>query len=123
MAKTFDELVARTMTKAARRRAERRAAEMMASLFLPELRKAVGLSQAELAARLGIKQPSLSKLESQEQDIQIGTLRRVVKALGGQLDVVAHFREGSVRLAGFSDGAKLRSLASHQQRRPRAQTV
>lgn len=105
MAKSFDELANRTMTKAARRRAEQRAAEILADLFLKEIRQMIGLNQSELAARLGIKQPSLSKLESQEQDMQVGTLRRIVRALGGELDVIARFPKGAVRLAEFSDEA------------------
>jgi hypothetical protein len=59
-----------------------------------------------LAATLGIRQPSLSKLEKQS-DIQVSTLRKIVKALGGELEIVARFPKQAVRLkqfgvAGFS---------------------
>lgn len=91
------------MTRSARRRARERANEILAELFLREVRLLVGLNQSELAARLGIRQPSLSKLESQRQSIQLDTLRRIVHALGGELDVIARFPKGSVRLAEFSE--------------------
>lgn len=93
------------MKPKARKRAEERANEILAELFLREVRQAVGLSQADLAARMGIRQPSLSKLESEEQDMRLGTLQRIVEALGGQLDVIVRFPKGSVRLAQFSERA------------------
>jgi DNA-binding XRE family transcriptional regulator len=57
---------------------------------LGELRAHVGLSQAQLAQRLGVSQAAISQMESGD-DIQITTLKRVVKALGGELSVVARF--------------------------------
>ena len=58
------------------------------------MRKLAGKSQREVAATLGIKQPSLSKLEGQS-DMQISTLRKIVAALGGELDVIARFPKGA----------------------------
>jgi len=55
---------------------------------LSEIRKLAGRNQHEVADALGIKQPSLSKLEGQS-DMQISTLRKIVAALGGELDVIA----------------------------------
>ena len=106
MAKSFDELVRRTTTERTRRRAARRTRELLADLLLSEIRRLAGKSQRELAATLGIRQPSLSKLEKQS-DIQVSTLRKIVKALGGELEIVARFPKQAVRLkqfgvAGFS---------------------
>jgi hypothetical protein len=53
-----------------------------------------------VAESLGIKQPSLSKLEGQS-DMQISTLRRIVAALGGELDVIARFPKGAVKIDQF----------------------
>ena len=72
-------------------------------MLLGEVRKLAGKSQRELAAALGIKQPSLSKLEGQG-DMQISTLRRIVEALGGEVEVVARFPGGAVRLKQFEGG-------------------
>ena len=100
MAKTFDELVKRTTTAATRERAKRRGRELLAELLLSEVRRLAGKSQRELAKTLGIKQPSLSKLESQD-DMQLSTLRRIVEALGGELRVLARFPKGTVRVRPF----------------------
>lgn len=107
MAKSFDELVRRTTTKATRRRAARRGRELLAELLLSEIRKLAGRSQRELADALGIKQPSLSKLESQD-DMQISTLTRIVEALGGEVRVLARFPRGTVRVRQFDRSKKRR---------------
>jgi transcriptional regulator with XRE-family HTH domain len=100
MAKTFDELVKRTTTAATRERAVRRSRELLAELLLSEVRRLTGKTQRELAKTLGIKQPSLSKLESQD-DMQLSTLRRIVEALGGELQVLARFPHATVRVKPF----------------------
>jgi len=102
MAKSFDELVMRTTSKQTRERADRRTQELLGELLLAEMRKLTGKSQREVAEMLGIKQPSLSKLESQS-DMQISTLRRIVTALGGKLDVIARFPKGAVKIDQFEE--------------------
>jgi DNA-binding XRE family transcriptional regulator len=104
MAKSFDDLVARTTTVRTRQRAVRRTQELMGEMLVSELRKMSGKSQRELAKTLGIKQPSLSKLENQS-DMQISTLRRIVSALGGELEVVARFPKGAVKIRQFGKSA------------------
>ena len=83
MAKSFDELVKRTTTKKTRQRAAERTQELLGELLLSEIRELAGKSQRQVADVLGIKQPSLSKLEKQS-DMQISTLRRIANALGGK---------------------------------------
>lgn len=100
MAKSFDALVKRTTTKATREKAAVRTKELLGELLVGELRQLAGKSQRELAKLLGIKQPSLSQLENQS-DIQVSTLRKIVKALGGELDLVARFPKGNVRINQF----------------------
>lgn len=101
MAKTFDTLVKRTTTKATRDRAAARTKRLLAELLVGELRQALGKSQRELAKLLDIKQPSLSKLENQT-DIQVSTLQKIVEALGGELDVIARFPKGEIKLHQFT---------------------
>lgn len=105
MAKSFDELAKKTMNKAARDRADKRAREIMAELLLSELREAVGPTQKELAERLGIAQPTLSRLEKQT-DMQVTTLQRLVEALGGELEIVARFPKGKVSIRQFTPSDK-----------------
>ncbi|MGA2065624.1 MAG: helix-turn-helix transcriptional regulator [Thermoguttaceae bacterium] len=100
MAKSFDELVKRTTTKKTRARATGRTQELLAELLLSEVRQLAGKSQQQVARALGIKQPSLSKLEKQS-DMQISTLRKIVKALGGELEVLARFPKKTIKIDQF----------------------
>ena len=99
MARKFQELEA-NMPPASLLRAKARAKEMMTEMLLVEIRKAVGLTQEDMAKSLGIKQPTFSRLESQS-DMQIGTLRRLIEALGGELEIIAHLPGGDIRLNQF----------------------
>ncbi len=100
MAKTFDALVRRTTTRKIRAQAKGRARELLGEYLLSEIRAGRGKSQVEIAAALGIKQPSLSKLEKQS-DMQISTLQKIVRVLGGELEVVARFPRRAVRIGPF----------------------
>ena len=100
MAKSFDELARKTMSKPALRKAEERAREILAEMLLSEIRQAAGATQKQLAARLGIKQPTLARMERQG-DIQVGTLQRIVAALGGKLEITAKFPKGRVAIRPF----------------------
>ena len=101
MAKKFSDLKARMDPERAAR-AEARAKNMMAEMLLGEIRKQMGVTQEDLASALRIRQPSLSQLESQT-DMQIGTLRRLIEALGGELELIAHLPGGDVRLSQFKE--------------------
>ena len=67
---------------------------------LEELRIALGLSQEELAKRLDVQQPAVSKL-SARNDMRISTLRALIEAMGGELQVTAKFPDRLVELANF----------------------
>jgi len=99
MARNFQELEAKLPPESLAR-AKARAKEMLAEMLLAEIRKTVGLTQEDLAAQLGIKQPTLSKLESQD-DMQVSTLRRLIHALGGELELIAHLPGGDIRIRQF----------------------
>jgi len=83
-------------------RAHERTEEMLKEMPLQELRQARKLSQEAIATVLGAKQASISKLEHRA-DMYVSTLRSYVEAMGGKLDIVAHFPEGTVRITQFSD--------------------
>ncbi|HWL94558.1 MAG TPA: helix-turn-helix domain-containing protein [Phycisphaerae bacterium] len=108
MARSFDTLVRRTTNKRVRARAEQRTRQLLGEMLLAEIRNHVGMTQGEVARALGIKQPSLSKLEKQP-DMQISTLNKIVEVLGGELEVVARFPKGAVRVAPFgTNGSRTR---------------
>ena len=46
----------------------------------------LGLSQTEVAARMGTSQSAVARLESGQADVRLSTLERYVAALGGVLD-------------------------------------
>ena len=105
MAKSFDDLAKRTTTKRTRAKAARRAQQLLGELLLSEVRELTGKSQQQVAETLGMKQPSLSKLEKQA-DMQISTLRKIVAALGGELQVLAKFRKGIVIIDQFDKATR-----------------
>jgi len=59
---------------------------------LRELRLIAGKAQTDVATALQIKQPSVSKIETQV-DMYLSTLRAYVEAIGGELELVVRLRE------------------------------
>jgi hypothetical protein len=59
---------------------------------LRELRLIAGKAQADVATALQIKQPSVSKIETQV-DMYLSTLRAYVEAIGGELELVIRLRQ------------------------------
>jgi DNA-binding XRE family transcriptional regulator len=97
--RNFNELRARMSPE--RQQANAQAAqEDLRLMLLEELRKAESLSQAELARRMGVSQPAIARLETQD-DVQISTLQRLVQALGGVLEITARLPSGSYRIGQF----------------------
>ena len=82
--------------------AKSKAQAMLREMPLNELRQARGLSQKMLADVLQVQQPSIAKLEKRT-DMYISTLRSHIEAMGGELDVVARFPDGNVKISNFSD--------------------
>jgi transcriptional regulator with XRE-family HTH domain len=70
---------------------------------LQELRKAAGVTQADVATKTGMAQADVSRTESRE-DHRLSTLRRYVEALGGELEVNALVNGRRVRLVASSVG-------------------
>lgn len=103
MARNFNELRAK-MTARQRDAVKQKAREMMAEMLLSEIRRETGMTQEDLAASLGITQPALSRMESQS-DIQISTLYRIIKALGGEMEILVRMPKGQVRLTQFTNPA------------------
>ncbi|HEV2088532.1 MAG TPA: helix-turn-helix transcriptional regulator [Cryptosporangiaceae bacterium] len=50
-------------------------------------RRSVGLSQTEVAARMGTSQSTVARLESGDVDPRLSTLERYARAVGRTLDV------------------------------------
>lgn len=59
-------------------------------------RQAEGLTQAALARRLGITQPSVARLERAGDDVTLGTLQRALNAMGWRLELAVAKMPSSV---------------------------
>ena len=78
----------------------------LTSLRLRELRKARGLTQAEIADLLDIRQVSVSRLEARS-DVHVSTLRSVIEAMGGEIEIRARFPDAEYQIE-LSDGEEAR---------------
>jgi DNA-directed RNA polymerase specialized sigma subunit len=72
--------------------------EMLEEMMVAELRKFMGLTQTQAAENFGTSQPHWSQLES-ANDMQINTLAQIIKALGGQLELIAHMPNADIRVS------------------------
>jgi DNA-binding XRE family transcriptional regulator len=91
--KDLDTLLGPKRVAAAKAKARRR----MEAMLLGQVRKQLGFTQTSVAAAMGVSQSAVSQMESQD-DLQLSTLRRLVKALGGELDIIARFGDRSIVL-------------------------
>jgi DNA-binding XRE family transcriptional regulator len=101
MNKKFSQL-RKNMSIQAQHEVDAKAKAMLAEMPLCELRQARGLSQKVLAQILHVQQPAIAKLEKRT-DMYLSTLRSHIEAMGGELDIVAKFPEGNVRIKNFTD--------------------
>lgn len=89
------------MTFEQRAESEMRAKLALLHLALSELRESLALSQSDGAKDIGVIQSVLSDIEHQD-DIQLSTLSRYIKSLGGSLKIIAHFPDKEVVLSEFN---------------------
>jgi transcriptional regulator with XRE-family HTH domain len=90
------------MSPEVQERVESRTKNELIKMRLDELRKVRGLSQKELSVLLHVQQPAVAKLEKRT-DMYISSLRNHIEALGGKLEIVAKFPDGSIQIDNFSD--------------------
>lgn len=101
MARKFSELREK-MSAESRRRSHEMAEAMIRDMPLQELRVARGLSQQAMAEILHVRQPAIAKLEKRT-DMYLSTLRSHIEAMGGQLEIIARFADGAIRITNFAD--------------------
>lgn len=88
MAKNIDGFIAKLPANRRRKIAKRTKELLLEEKSLREFRKALHLSQEELARRLKINQAAISKIEGRT-DTYVSTLRAYIEALGGKLEIIA----------------------------------
>ena len=73
--------------------------EEVRAFRLAEVRRSRDLTQEQIAAVMGVRQPRVSQLESGDlSHVEVATLRSYVSALGGRLRVVAEFGDDQLVL-------------------------
>lgn len=80
-------------------------------LTLRELRRERRMTQHAMARALGAQQAQVSRLERRD-DVLLSSLRAYVAALGGTLDLIARFPNGTFRIIGTRDTADPHRAAS-----------
>ena len=101
MAKPYG-LLRSKMSPEARAIAEEKTRQLLQEMPLQELRQARKMSQEQLAKNLHTRQSNVSRIEKRT-DMYISTLREVIKAMGGDLEIVARFPDGSVKISQFEE--------------------
>jgi len=76
--------------------------DRIGNMGLDEIRRARALTQEHLARALGVRQSAVSKME-RRADMYVSTLQDCIEAMGGQLEILAVFPEGTVRITQFRD--------------------
>lgn len=83
---TLKELMAKESPESQERIAAK-VEELRQEVILSQLRDELQISQSELAKAMGVKQPTVAKMEQVDNDPRLSTLKRYVVALGGELSI------------------------------------
>ncbi|EBO0058342.1 MULTISPECIES: XRE family transcriptional regulator [Gammaproteobacteria] len=94
MARTLDQMLA-TEKPHVVAKAQKAATEMLLNIHLAELRSRVKLTQGEIAASLGVKQPTVSDMEKPGRDLKLSSIKRYVEASGGKLRLDVELPDGT----------------------------
>lgn len=94
MARTLEQILATEkpeVVAAAREQAE----AMLLNIHLAELRELVEKTQMDMAAALGVKQPTVAEMEKPGRDVKLSSLKRYVEATGGKLRLDVELPNGT----------------------------
>ena len=97
----FSELRTR-MSSESQQRAETKTVKLSREMDLAEVRRARKLSQEDIAETLHVGQAAIAKLEKRT-DMYVSTLRRFVRAMGGDLEITARFPDHVVPIKSFRE--------------------
>ena len=84
-----------------RARVEARKVELRAAIPFHELRQAREMTQKAVCEVFKVNQPTVAELE-RRTDMYVSNLRAYIEAMGGRLNIVAEFPQGSVVITNFS---------------------
>lgn len=94
MARTLDEILANEKPEVVAK-AKKTATETLLNIHLAELRERLSLTQADIAASLGVKQPTVSEMEKPGRDLRLSSLKRYIEASGGKLRLDIELPDGT----------------------------
>lgn len=92
--------------------------EIVAEARLNEIRKALTVTQVDLAQRTGLKQAEVSRIENNVSTVQLRTLEKYIHGLGGTLKVVAEFPDGDQAVIPLRAGRPVKSKARIETAKP-----
>jgi hypothetical protein len=75
--------------------------KLLEEMSMADLRQALHRTQQQLASDLEVSQPAVARME-QRADMHVSSLRKVIEAMGGELEVRARFPQGTVTLTNFA---------------------
>jgi predicted transcriptional regulator len=85
-------------------------------MHLSEIRKALDVTQTKLSHRAGLKQAEVSRIENNPEKVQLRTMERYVKGLGGQMKIVAELPDGTRAEIPLSHGKPVKSKVTAEIR-------
>lgn len=94
MARTLEQMLANEKPEVVAK-AQKAATEMLLDIHLAELRARMNLTQGDIAATLGVKQPTVSEMEKPGRDLKLSSLKRYVEASGGKLRLDVELPDGT----------------------------
>ena len=83
--KTLDNYI-KKLPAAERTAIAKGARQKITAIRLQQVREAAGLTQEQVAQRMGVTQASLSRLEHRP-DVKLSNIRKYIEAVGGRLEV------------------------------------
>src|SRR6516164_4257507 len=99
------------MSPVARNRAAARTKQLQCTMDVAELRRALALSQQRLAKKLRVNQPEVAKIE-RRADMLLSTLGAMLRTMGADLKIVAHFPGHDVEIRNFRKLAGKQDVAN-----------
>ena len=94
MARTLQEIMANEKPEVVDK-AKELATEMLLNINLAELREKTEMTQKQVAAAMGVKQPTIAGMEKVGQDIKLSSLKKYIEATGGKLRIDVEMPDGS----------------------------
>ena len=74
--------------------AKLKASQMLLEINLAELRQLLEKTQTDLAAAMGVTQPTIAGMEKPGNDMKLSSLKKYVEALGGKLNINVETPDG-----------------------------